>query len=157
MDRRECGFSADAKEIAAARRFAYEVAEEWGIDAADIVLVVSELATNAVRHAGSSFSVCLALGEGTVQIEVSDADAEVPRAGAPAAGPSGGRGLLVVERLARSWGSRPKPGAGKVVRVELAVRRLAGRAGSPTEGERHPATTGELRRRRWTGIIGGNT
>ncbi|WAZ21654.1 SpoIIE family protein phosphatase [Streptomyces cinnabarinus] len=76
----------------------------------DTVLVVSELVTNAVVHAGTDVElVCRAEdGTGAIVVEVSDRHpARAPRDGAaePAHGtPEYGRGLSLVARLAESWG-----------------------------------------------------
>jgi len=71
-----------------------------------VVLLVSELATNAVRHAGTPwFSVELDRRPGLLHVEVRDAgrgyDGE---RGERDPDREGGFGLLLVERLADAWG-----------------------------------------------------
>ncbi|MFE6050511.1 ATP-binding protein [Kitasatospora sp. NPDC056446] len=86
-------------------------------------LLVSELVTNAVRHTrvprdrliGVHFRLT---PDGTLRIEVHDADSEKPvlrDTPAPVSADSG-RGLLLVDALARSWGCSPRAGGiGKFV------------------------------------------
>jgi anti-sigma regulatory factor (Ser/Thr protein kinase) len=67
-------------------------------------LVVSELATNAVIHAGSPFEVAVVHGP-RIRVEVSDASSQPPVMGAPAAfDATGGRGLHLVDACAEKWG-----------------------------------------------------
>ena len=84
-----------------------------------LVLVASELVTNVVRHCGGGVVVCVTLEDDDILLEVSDGDAEVPRR-ADHASPldTGGRGLVIVEALARSWGTGGA-GSGKVVWVRI--------------------------------------
>jgi anti-sigma regulatory factor (Ser/Thr protein kinase) len=77
----------------------------------DALLVVSELATNAVMHSGSrpeeDFEVRAELIPAGLRIEVTD-QGHSSSTPAPRRGNSlvpGGMGLRVVERLARRWGS----------------------------------------------------
>ncbi len=81
------------------------------------VLVVSELATNVVRHARTPYAVRLDIGE-TVSIEVTDTGPGTPHLlhGAPVG--SGGWGLQLVSTLASAWGVEQQAGA-KTVWVEL--------------------------------------
>ncbi|AJE81382.1 MULTISPECIES: ATP-binding protein [Streptomyces] len=76
---------------------------------ADAVLLVSELATNAVVHSGSSRVLCgLSLTSGTrLRIEVHDEGQMAVCPPGAQAGPEdeGGRGLLIVQQLADSWGA----------------------------------------------------
>lgn len=90
-------------------------------------LLVSELVTNAVQHSPQSTTVTVEVlrGERTVRIAVTDAGALLPRprraaSFAESSAAEHGRGLLLVEALAESWGSRPVPG-GKVVWCDVAV------------------------------------
>jgi anti-sigma regulatory factor (Ser/Thr protein kinase) len=77
---------------------------------ADVELLVSELATNSVRHAGCGESDELAMeadvGPDRVRVRLSDPgsgfDAGPPDA--PAAGATGGYGLVLLERLSDRWG-----------------------------------------------------
>lgn len=75
----------------------------------DAVLLVSELATNAVIHTGSSRFLCgIALaGDECVRIEVHDDDRTTRRPAERCPGPrdEGGRGLLLVHQLAAAWGA----------------------------------------------------
>ena len=86
---------------------------------ADVALVTSELASNAARHAATPFEVVVEVSSSSIRIEVRDGSASSPhRQGSPG-GPTG-RGLVVVERLASSWGAAPTA-RGKVVWAELPV------------------------------------
>lgn len=84
-----------------------------------MVLVVGELAANAVCHAHSTFRISLQRQDDVVVVGVTDASAMLPRARTASSTAIGGRGLLIVERLARTWGSRPEPGGGKTVWAEV--------------------------------------
>ena len=84
----------------------------------DAELVVSELVTNALLHAGPPVAVRVDLGE-TVRIEVSDGSRTAPVRGRARADAMTGRGLSLVSALARDWGVEPRP-SGKAVWCELA-------------------------------------
>jgi anti-sigma regulatory factor (Ser/Thr protein kinase) len=105
-----------AKEARDFVRHAISDADEDLVDS--VTLLVSELVTNAVLHASSAPRVDIHLSEQTVRVEVYDDDPAMPRARAPEEGASGGRGLLLVERIASRWGAQPQ-GRGKVVWFEL--------------------------------------
>ena len=102
-----------------ARRFVGSALVEWGLAPDDVVLVVSELAANAVRHARSGFEVSLRPLDGAVVVEVNDASPQMPWAGTPCSGAPGGRGLVIVNGLARAWGSRAGLDGGKTVWAEV--------------------------------------
>ncbi|MEU3573808.1 ATP-binding protein [Kitasatospora sp. NPDC036755] len=89
--------------------------------AEDVLLMVSELVTNACLHApGGPRELRLSWDGARLRVEVADASPVPPRL-RPFAGPSrpGGHGLRVVDRLAAAWGSRPEDG-GKLVWLEVA-------------------------------------
>jgi len=67
-------FAADEKSVAQARAFAREMLETWDAgDLADsVVLLVSELVTNAVVHAGTTARLELRLDPQSVRVEVED-------------------------------------------------------------------------------------
>lgn len=72
----------------------------------DAVLVVSELATNAVRHSASqddTYELRLEVKPGQLRIEVVDQGAAVRAAVSGEPGESG-RGLKIVDALADDWG-----------------------------------------------------
>lgn len=117
-----------------ARRFVAEVLTGW--DCPELVdegmLVVSELATNALAHARSGFTVSLARVDGVVRIAVGDVATGPPRPRPCNSTSSTGRGLPLVAGFAACWGHGLQPG-GKVVWADLA----AGHASPPhrTRGE----------------------
>ncbi|MEU6706503.1 ATP-binding protein [Streptomyces wuyuanensis] len=105
-----------------ARSFLGGVLEEWEITdrSDDAVLCLSELATNAVRHAArGGFAVEVSLDEGRLRIEVHDTGAGEPHVGQPSRDDTDGRGLLIVSSLADGWGVTPHAPCGKTVWTEF--------------------------------------
>jgi anti-sigma regulatory factor (Ser/Thr protein kinase) len=89
------------------------------IDEAEVV--VSELATNAVRHGGTDFSITLAEVGGEVQLTVSDDAPSVPEPRQPDVMALDGRGLLLVQELTTDWGVRVESGGRKSVWARLSM------------------------------------
>ena len=114
--------------VSAARRELRGALAEWGVsnlgDSAELVL--SELITNAIRHASpgntSQVLVALHLNEARLRVSVSDGDRfRLPRKANDWTTGEGGRGLLLVEALSLRWGVEPRdPGVGKTVWAEMA-------------------------------------
>lgn len=105
-----------------ARRFAAAELAGWGVPSEWVILVVSELATNAILHARSEFEVGLVyLGE-RVRIEVLDDNPRLPTFEATIHdGAHSGRGLGLVRALAARWGIESHLGHGKTVWCEIAT------------------------------------
>lgn len=90
----------------AARDFVRLHLREHGLAAHvdDVALVVSELATNAVKHACTPFTVRLR-GDGLcLLLTVNDTSREVAFERPPGSTSTGGRGLAIVDRLSHDWG-----------------------------------------------------
>jgi anti-sigma regulatory factor (Ser/Thr protein kinase) len=84
------------------------------VDAA--VLLVSELVTNAVRHASPPIVVeVICETSHSLQVRVSDATPEPLRPGRPGVHDESGRGLAITEVLSDEWGVDPTAGDGKTV------------------------------------------
>ena len=106
-------FPPDPSEVAAARRFVVEVLTAAGLDPWPAELVVSELATNAARHSGTAYTVSVFVDD-AVRVEVWDRSDALPAVRGPSRRRQRGRGLVLVDRLARSWGVAAAP-EGKTV------------------------------------------
>lgn len=104
----------------------------------DAALVVSELLSNAIRHAqplpGASLQVAWEVDDGAIEVAVSDGGSHTsPRPAHASASALGGRGLDIVEFLARRWGVR-SDAAGLTVWAVLAApasRYADGTVGTP--------------------------
>lgn len=110
-----------ARSAVLAREFTRRTLTRWRYRGScdEAVLVVSELVTNAVLHAGGG-AVLRLLGTGSwLRVEVTDGS-PVPPAKRES-GSDGGWGLKLVERLTTTWGVLERDG-GKVVWCELAAR-----------------------------------
>ena len=121
--------------FARARAFTRETLHRWSLGhrGDDAVLVVTELAANAVAHTvppaatgRPEIGPALTLGPGRLTLSVSD-----PGGGAPVrTSPDDhglrehGRGLCIVEALAEEWGWTPRPPAGKTVWAALPTHPL---------------------------------
>jgi len=116
-------FDQDAQTPRAARRFVTQALSGWDDDEGDLMdtvtLLVSELVTNAVIHAGSDVEVMVRLTSTAARIEVSDASASSISPRDATTEEDSGRGLALVGSLAQRWGVRPAPGGGKTVWFEV--------------------------------------
>ena len=70
----------------------------------EVDLLASELATNAVLHAGTTITVVVRYLGSVLRVEVGDASSEAPTRRRAGNDDLGGRGLLIVDSLAREWG-----------------------------------------------------
>ncbi|MEV6106204.1 ATP-binding protein [Streptomyces sp. NPDC051940] len=116
-----------------ARDFARTALGDWGWLPAvtadqraaveDVLLVVSELVTNACLHAGGPDELRLRLAAKLIRVEVADLGPGTPAPRTPhrAARP-GGHGMFIVQRLCLQWGvERSVDSLGKTVWAELAA------------------------------------
>lgn len=93
---------------------------ETAADVDTAVLLVSELVTNAILHARSTVVVNVASSPGEARIEVHDESGHVPRQHAFSATSATGRGLRLIESLAKRWGvEADDDGTGKTVWCEV--------------------------------------
>jgi two-component sensor histidine kinase len=120
-------YTCDTASIAAARRHTLQQLDHWGLGAHSAVaaLLVSELATNAVLHAGSDFEVTLTRGDESVCIVVSDRSMEPPVQMGRHSGSRSGFGLKIVSELSSDWGWEPNE-HGKTVWADLGTRFSSG-------------------------------
>jgi anti-sigma regulatory factor (Ser/Thr protein kinase) len=88
----------------------------------DIRLVVSELATNAMMHAGTSFSVTMSEVDGTVLLAVKDGSTLAPVKALPQVMDMGGRGLVLVGQLSAEWGASTEGAGSKSVWASFPTR-----------------------------------
>ena len=106
----------DPAEGSRARRLIVERLKAWGCNRIiDIALVLSELVTNAVMHAGGAvlISVSRTTDKQHVRLEVHDNVTAQPLPRNNNTG-LGGLGLRIVDQLSEQWGTSPTP-TGKLV------------------------------------------
>lgn len=70
------------------------------------VLMVSELASNSIRHARNQYTVDVEVTAREVRIEVSDDGPGMPERRDPSPDELTGRGLMIIDNLAHRWGVR---------------------------------------------------
>ncbi|MFI9330791.1 SpoIIE family protein phosphatase [Kitasatospora sp. NPDC052868] len=152
-------FEPVGRSAGAARGFVRDALLGWGLPEVvdDAVVLVSELVTNAVVHAGTAAEVCCLREEETVRIEVTD---HHPERGLPSfadvpvtasdryADPDGegGRGLLMCSALAERWGVEYSAGRKTVwFRLALPAHVIGTRYAVPaTPGSELPSTAGPV-------------
>ena len=84
-------------------------------------LVASELATNALVHAQTAFSVTLAAADGTVVLTVGDASSALPERRAAHVLHASGRGLEIVDAVSSNWGVTENETGSKAVWARFAT------------------------------------
>ncbi|AEM87764.1 ATP-binding protein [Streptomyces violaceusniger] len=116
-----------------ARDFTREALRDWGwlpaatadrrAAAEDVLLVVSELVTNACLHAEGPEELRVSCNAKVLRLEVVDLGTGTPAPRTPhRAGRPGGHGMFIVQRLCLDWGVvRNVEGSGKTVWAELAA------------------------------------
>ncbi|MFF1694021.1 ATP-binding protein [Streptomyces sp. NPDC058257] len=124
----EWDFPADPGAVRTARAVVREQLGDWDLAAiGDItVLLVSELVTNSLRHASGPIGVRLVRTAGplgTLLVEVSDPLPDPPHERDAAPDDEGGRGIQLVARVSRRWGTRQgrTGNTGKTVWFELVL------------------------------------
>ncbi|WP_371548777.1 ATP-binding protein [Streptomyces sp. NBC_00554] len=128
---RRLSFDGQSGVVPLARDFARQALNAWGwlpaatadrrAAAEDVLLVVSELVTNACLHAEGPEELRIACDNKVLRVEVSDRGAGQPAPRTPhRAGRPGGHGMFIVQRLCLDWGVVRTPGGvGKTVWAEL--------------------------------------
>jgi CheY-like chemotaxis protein/anti-sigma regulatory factor (Ser/Thr protein kinase) len=127
-------FARDLRSGGTARRFMEATLERWACeDVLDVVnLLVTELVTNAVVHGGSDADVAVLLEPDGLRVEVADRGAGVIAPRAATDDDTSGRGMALVETMARRWGIEDTED-GKLVWFEV-DRPDRVRAAGPTAG-----------------------
>ena len=103
--------------------------QDWGVDERDIaaaaggdlLLVASELVTNAAKSSSEDFVLLVEAHRDRVELTVVDQDPHPARRLEPGTDQFNGRGLGIVEALASSWGQRPYDGRTKAVWCRMDV------------------------------------
>ncbi|MGA5202936.1 SpoIIE family protein phosphatase [Streptomyces variegatus] len=109
---------ADPSAVAQTRKDVVAQLERWGLPDAVFVteLVVSELVTNAIRHAEPPVQLRL-IHDTSLICEVSDGGSTAPHLRRARTYDEGGRGLLLVAQLTERWGTR-QSATGKTIWAE---------------------------------------
>ncbi|MFJ9610829.1 ATP-binding protein [Kitasatospora sp. NPDC101176] len=119
---------ADLASVPATRRNVARLVRSWEVPIADdavrdVELCAAELLANALEHAAGPCRVTVRWTGVRLRVEVMDAGPGLPQRSAPDDMATAGRGLLLVESLAHSWGWYPVE-TGKVVWFEVAPDRI---------------------------------
>jgi anti-sigma regulatory factor (Ser/Thr protein kinase) len=109
----------DPAVVSQARVLASRCLEGWGLEDPVFTaeVIVSELVTNAIRHASGPIQLRL-IRQNALICEVADSSSTSPRLRHARTTDEGGRGLFLVAQLSRRWGTRYTPD-GKIIWAEL--------------------------------------
>lgn len=111
--------------VTAARRFVKEVLQDAPPEVLDTVaLMVSELATNCIRHTDSDFELTVSQTGGEIRVEARDCGGGQPTKRTPAPTDPSGRGLQIIDIFSTDWGHESRP-RGKVVWFTVSLEPVA--------------------------------
>jgi anti-sigma regulatory factor (Ser/Thr protein kinase) len=97
--------AAESRSIAQARRLIAQRLIDLPEESLEVVLLLtSELVTNAIHHGTGPVGVRLTWGDSVIRVEVQDQSPARPVVRAMDRDSLNGRGLILVERLSRGWG-----------------------------------------------------
>ena len=115
-------FPRDPASVGAARRFAIQALGTVPAEVREAVeLMVSELATNCVRHTNTAFELTVREDRGEIRIEVTDRAGGTPTMRSPRPDEPTGRGLQIVNMLSEEWGVEHAGARGKTVWFTVAA------------------------------------
>jgi anti-sigma regulatory factor (Ser/Thr protein kinase) len=149
-------FPAIPQSVHAARRFAIDTLSGAPASTLEAVeLMISELATNCIRHERTSFHITILGSAQEIRVEVTDSGTGTPTMRSPGPDEPSGRGLQIVNMLSADWGVEVERPSGKTVWFtvpsatpeQLASRRLERRepvGGGATPVAGRPSTVHQL-------------
>lgn len=110
-------FPHEPESVPAARRFATGLLRGVSSDTMEAVeLMVSELATNCIRHTDSGFVLSVERTGGEIRVEATDGAGGKPEMRSPLPTDPSGRGLKIIDMLSADWGVEQNAAAeGKTV------------------------------------------
>ena len=116
-------FPEQPESVTAARRFATNVLRDVSPEVtATVELLVSELATNCIRHTDSAFDLTIIQAGREIRVEATDYDdVGKPTMRSPEPTDPSGRGLRIVDALAAAWGVEHRSAQGKTVWFTVTV------------------------------------
>lgn len=111
MTERSEHFAADLRSVRSGRHFVRDILLEWDLEQLvdDASLCVSEVVTNAVKHAGTELTIVVRRDDtdGVVVVDVHDGMPDVElRADPSTLDATSGRGLHIVATISQDWGVR---------------------------------------------------
>ncbi len=112
-----------AAEVSRVRTEVAATLAAWGLESVGsaCLQLVGELLANALRHGRDRVRLRLGQVDRTLRVEVHDDGPDLPRLQSPGPEHEAGRGLVLVDALARTWGVVHSRGTGKTVWFELSV------------------------------------
>ena len=125
-------FPAVELSVADARGFAVQALADIPTDVLeDIRLMVSELASNAIEHAMSSFHLTIHRSRQEIRVEVTDYGAGTPAMRSPGPDVVKGRGLQIANMVSTQWGVEQESDSAKTVWFTLQFAPTDGPTPSP--------------------------
>ena len=135
--RRMRTFPAIPQSVHAARRFATDALTGSPATLLEAVeLMVSELATNCIRHERTSFHIAVLGSTREIRVEVTDSGSGTPTMRSPGPDEPSGRGLQIVDMLSDRWGVEPEDPSGKTVWFTMPAATAAAPASEEERGAR---------------------
>jgi anti-sigma regulatory factor (Ser/Thr protein kinase) len=109
-------FRHTAESVSAARQFVQDVLRDAPLELRNTVaLMVSELASNCIRHTDSDFDLTISQTGDEIRVEATDCGGGRPTMRSPAPTDPSGRGLQIIDMFSTSWGHDSLRGKGKTV------------------------------------------
>jgi serine/threonine-protein kinase RsbW len=114
-------FPHEPRSVPAARQFATSVLHGTSPDTLEAIeLMVSELATNCIRHTHSAFELTIIRNGQEIRVEATDRAGGTPTMRSPKPTDPSGRGLKIIDMLSAGWGVEWAPIEGKTVWFTIA-------------------------------------
>jgi len=115
-------FKHTADSVTRARHFVKEALRDAPVEVRDAVaLMVSELASNCIRHTTGGFDLTITQASDQIRVEATDCGDGEPRMRTPGPTDPSGRGLRIIDMFSTAWGYERRPGRDKTVWFSLSL------------------------------------